>query len=136
MSRIVVIGGSGHVGTFLMPALVKRGHYVINVSRGQSKRYRHDATWNAIEQVTADRTAEEKAGTFPSMIAALRPDVVVDMISFKLSSTQSLVEALKGRVEHFLHCSIIWVYGHSAAAPAGEEDPFNPFGEYGINKAA
>ncbi len=136
MSRIVVIGGSGHVGTYLMPALVERGHHVINVSRGQAKRYRQDATWNSIEQVTADRAAEEKAGTFPSTIAALRPDIVVDMISFKLSSTQSLVEALRGRVEHFLHCSTIWVYGHNPAAPAGEDDPFNPFGEYGINKAA
>jgi len=38
MSRVVVIGGSGHVGAYLLPALVERGHNVINVSRGQAKR--------------------------------------------------------------------------------------------------
>ena len=136
MSRVVVIGGSGHVGAYLLPALVERGHNVINVSRGQTKRYRHDAAWNAIEQVFVDRTVEENGGTFGSTVAALRPDIVVDMISFKLSSTRSLVEALSGKVEHFLHCSTIWVFGHNAAVPVGEDDPLNPFGEYGINKAA
>jgi nucleoside-diphosphate-sugar epimerase len=136
MARVVVIGGSGHVGTYLLPALVERGHDVVNVSRGQAKRYQHHAAWNVIENVVADRTVEENAGTFGSTIAALRPDVVVDMISFKLSSTQSLVEALSGKVEHFLHCSTIWVFGHNAAVPGEEDDPLNPFGEYGINKAA
>jgi nucleoside-diphosphate-sugar epimerase len=34
MARIVVIGGSGHVGTYLLPALVERGHEVPKVSRG------------------------------------------------------------------------------------------------------
>ena len=117
MPRVIVIGGSGHVGTYLLPALVERGHDVINVSRGQAKRYR--PAWNAIEQVVVDRTVEENAGTFGSTVAALRPDVVVDMISFRLFSTQSLVAAVRGKVEHFLHCSTICVFGHNAAVPAG-----------------
>ena len=33
--RIVVIGGSGHVGTFLIPRLVRAGHEVVSISRGQ-----------------------------------------------------------------------------------------------------
>ena len=44
MARIVVIGGSGHVGTYLLPALVARGHEVVNVSRGTASPYReHNA---------------------------------------------------------------------------------------------
>jgi nucleoside-diphosphate-sugar epimerase len=43
---------------------------------------------------------------------------------------------LRGRVEHVLHCGTIWVYGHNAAVPASEDDPLNPFGEYGTQKAA
>lgn len=136
MSRIVVIGGSGHVGTYLVPALVEQGHEVVNVSRGRAKAYRPHPAWDRVEQITCDRTAEEKAGVFGPRIAELRPDIVVDMISFDLPSTQSLVEALRGKVEHFLHCGTIWVYGHNAAVPADETDPLNPFGEYGINKAA
>ena len=136
MTRVVVIGGSGHVGTYLVPSLVERGHDVVNVSRGQAVPYRRHAAWAAVEQVVVDRQAEEAAGTFGARMAALAPDVVVDMISFDLHGTQALVEAMRGRVEHFLHCGTIWVYGRNAAVPATEEDPLNPFGEYGTNKAA
>ncbi len=136
MARVVVIGGSGHVGTYLVPALVRRGHEVVNVSRGQAAPYRSDPAWAAVEQVAADRTVEDADGTFGARIAALRPDIVVDMISFDLPSTQALVEALRGRVEHLLHCGTIWVYGHNAAVPATEDDPLDTFGDYGTNKAA
>jgi nucleoside-diphosphate-sugar epimerase len=33
MSRVVVIGGSGHVGTYLVPRLVSAGFEVVSVSR-------------------------------------------------------------------------------------------------------
>jgi nucleoside-diphosphate-sugar epimerase len=136
MARVVVIGGSGHVGTYLVPGLVERGHTVVNVSRGQAAPYRSHPTWKMVEQVTADRAAEDAAGTFGGRIAELHPDVVVDMISFELPSTQRLVEALRGRIEHFLHCGTIWVYGRNTAVPATEDDPLDTFGEYGTQKAA
>lgn len=134
MARIVVIGGSGHVGTYLVPALVQRGHEVVNVSRGSAAPYRPHAAWSRVEQVTADRKAEAP-DAFAERIAGLTPDIVVDMISFQLADTHPLVEALRGRVEHFLHCSTIWVYGHNTAVPATEDDPMNPFGDYGTGKA-
>ena len=34
MSRVVVIGATGHVGTYLVPRLVRAGHEVIAMSRG------------------------------------------------------------------------------------------------------
>jgi len=136
MAKIIIIGGSGHVGTYLVPRLVRAGHHVINVARGDSRPYTVDAAWSSVETVRLDRDAEEAAGAFGAKIAALEPDVVVDMISFKLESTQPLVKALRGSVRHFLHCGTIWVYGHNAAVPAVESDPLNPFGEYGTQKAA
>ena len=134
--RIVVIGGSGHVGTYLVPMLVEAGHQVANVSRGRAKPYTPNPAWGSVETVIADRTAEDAAGTFGARIAALKADVVVDMISFTLPSTQQIIEALRGKVGHFLHCGTIWVYGHNPAVPATESDPLNPYGEYGTNKAA
>ncbi|TNC62127.1 NAD-dependent epimerase/dehydratase family protein [Rubellimicrobium roseum] len=128
MARVVVIGGSGHVGTYLVPSLVGRGHDVVNVSRGAPAPYRPHAAWARVEQVEADRTAEEADGQFGSRIADLRPHIVIDMISVDLSSTQGLVETLRGRVEHFLHCGTIWVYGHNAAVPATEDDPLRRCG--------
>ncbi len=89
-----------------------------------------------MEQVAIDRVAAEKEGTFGAQIAALQPDVVIDMICFTLDSARALVEALEGRVQHFLHCGTIWVHGPSAQVPTTEETPRRPFGEYGVQKAA
>lgn len=135
MSRIVVIGGSGHVGSYLVPALVERGHEVVNVSRGAAKPYRPHYAWNEIENVSLDRAAEEKAGQFGKKIADLRPDIVVDMIAFDLSSTQQIVEVLRGKVEHYLFCSSIWVYGGLTSIPSTENDPTTPIDAYGKGKA-
>jgi len=135
MSRIVVIGGSGHVGSYLLPRLVELGHNVVNVSRGTAKPYRPHYAFDLVENVTLDREAEEKAGKFGAKISALNPDVVVDMISFDLASTKQIVEALRGKVEHYLFCSSIWVYGGHTAVPSLETDPTSPIDEYGRGKA-
>lgn len=135
MPKIIVIGGTGHIGTYLVPALVDQGHEVVSISRGLAKSYTHSTAWDRVEQVTLDRHAEEKARSFVNRIVDLKPDIVIDLISFNLASTQPLVEALHGKIEHFLHCSTLWVYGHTTAVPAGEDEPLNPFGEYGIHKA-
>ncbi len=135
MARIVVIGGSGHVGTHLLPALIQLGHEVVNVSRGTASPYRQHAAWKAIEQVAIDRKAEEAKGSFGVRIADLNPDIVVDMILFKLEGAQQLVEALRGKIEHYIFCSSIWVYGHATTVPSVETDPTNGIDEYGIDKA-
>lgn len=134
--RVVIIGGSGHVGTYLIPRLVEAGHEVVNVSRGRREPYQPHAAWAQVQTVTLDREAEERAGTFGSRIVALHPDVVIDMICFTLDSARHLVEALRGHVLHFLHCGTIWVHGPSVQVPTTETQPRRPFGEYGIQKAA
>jgi nucleoside-diphosphate-sugar epimerase len=63
MSRIIVIGGSGHVGSYLLPLLVELGHEVVNVSRGTAKPYKSHHAWDGIETVVLDRTIEEKASS-------------------------------------------------------------------------
>jgi nucleoside-diphosphate-sugar epimerase len=136
MQRVVVIGGSGHVGTFLVPRLVEAGFAVVNISRGQRAPYQPHAAWSSVETITLDRDAEEKAGTFGARIRDLKPDIVIDMICFTPASASHLVEALRGAVAHFLHTGTIWVHGHSAVVPTTEAQPRHPFGDYGVNKAA
>ncbi|WP_374618862.1 NAD-dependent epimerase/dehydratase family protein [Devosia sp.] len=136
MARVVIIGGSGHVGTYLVPRLVEAGHAVVNVTRGQRAPYQAHGAWKWVETVHIDRAAAESDDSFGTAIAALGGDVVIDMICFTLGSARHLVEALRGRVQHFLHCGTIWVYGHNAAVPATEDQPHNAFGAYGTQKAA
>lgn len=134
--RIVVIGGSGHVGTFLVPRLVAAGHDVVVVSRGGRAPYSPHQAWRSVEQHSIDRDEAEKAGTFGTQIAALRPDAVIDLICFRLESARHLVDALRGAIRHFLFCGSVWVHGPSAVVPTTEAQPRNPFGDYGIQKAA
>jgi nucleoside-diphosphate-sugar epimerase len=134
--RIVIIGGTGHVGTYLVPRLVEAGHEVIEVSRGQSEPYQPNGAWKSVQRVVIDRVQAEAAGDFGQRICALKPDAVIDMICFKLESARHLVDALRGQVQHFLHCGTIWVHGPSVEVPTTEEQPRRPFGEYGIQKAA
>ena len=134
--RVVVIGGTGHIGTYLVPRLVRAGHDVTCVSRGQKTPYRSDDAWSRVTHVTLDRDAEEAAGAFGARIAALDPHAVVDLICFTVESATQLVDALAGRVEHLLHCGTIWVHGPSVEVPTTEDAPRGGFGEYGSRKAA
>jgi nucleoside-diphosphate-sugar epimerase len=134
--RVVIIGGSGHVGTYLVPRLVEAGHEVMNVSRAQRAPYQAHAAWQQVQSITIDRVEAEKVGSFGQQVLALRPEVVIDMICFKLESARHLVEALQGQVQQFLLCGTIWVHGPSVQTPTTEEQPRRPFGEYGIQKAA
>jgi nucleoside-diphosphate-sugar epimerase len=136
MSRIVVIGATGHVGGYLVPRLVRAGHDVIAVSRGQRAPYRADDAWNDVNRVALDREAGDADGSFAPAIAALDADIVVDMMCFTEDSARQLVEALRGRTQLLLSAGTIWVHGPANAVPTRETDARYPIGEYGTGKAA
>jgi nucleoside-diphosphate-sugar epimerase len=134
--RIIVIGGSGHIGTYLVPRLVAAGHEVISIARGEREPYQPHAAWRSVQRIRIDRDQSEKSGEFGRQIADLKPEVVIDLICFTLESARHLVETLRGKIQHFLHCGTIWVHGPSVIVPTTEEQPRRPFGDYGIRKAA
>jgi nucleoside-diphosphate-sugar epimerase len=109
---------------------------VVNLSRGASTPYVEDEAWSQVEQIAVDRAAEDAAGTFGDRVAALDAEVVIDMICFTRDSAVELVQALRGRSQHLLHCGSIWRYGVSLKQPMREDDTSPPFGEYGTKKAA
>ncbi|HEY1949414.1 MAG TPA: NAD-dependent epimerase/dehydratase family protein [Bryobacteraceae bacterium] len=133
--RVMVIGGTGHIGSYLVPRLVEAGHAVTNVSRSQRQPYTTSAAWQKVEQLTLDRASEESVGHFGKRLLEAKPDAVVDLTCYTLDSARQLVEALRGRVSHLLHCGTIWVHGVSVEVPTTEEQARAPFGEYGCRKA-
>ncbi|AMM20371.1 epimerase [Frondihabitans sp. PAMC 28766] len=133
--KIVVIGATGHVGSYLVPRLVRAGHSVTAVSRGSSEPYHQDAAWHQVTRVALDREQGDAERTFAPAIAALEPDVVVDMVCFTRSSAEQLVDALRGSGALLLHCGTVWVHGPATVVPITEDAPRTPFGEYGTGKA-
>lgn len=134
--RLVIIGGTGHIGSYLTPKLVEAGHTVFCISRGLKTPYRPHSAWKTIRNIAIDRDAEEAAGVFGDRIASLDPEIVIDLTCYRLESAQQLVDALAGRIQHLLHCGTIWIHGHSCEVPTTEDAPRSPFGEYGMQKHA
>jgi nucleoside-diphosphate-sugar epimerase len=134
MSRVVVIGATGHIGTYLVPRLVDGGHEVIAISRGARGPYHDRPQWEAVTAITADREAEDAAGTFGDRVAGLSPDVVIDLICFTKASAGQLVDALRPSRPLLVHCGTIWVHGPALRVPVTEDEPRTGYGEYGAGK--
>jgi nucleoside-diphosphate-sugar epimerase len=135
MSRVVVIGATGHIGSYLVPRLVRGGHEVIAMSRGNREPYHPSPEWNAVTRLTVDRDGEDAEGAFGGRVAALRPDAVIDLICFTAASAQQLVEALRPSRPLLVHCGTIWVHGPARMVPVTEDEPRTAYGEYGTGKA-
>src|SRR5579863_467741 len=136
MGRIVVIGATGHIGTYLVPRLVRGGHQVVAISRGEREPYVPAAEWSRVQRIAVDREAAEAAGTFGERVAALTPDAVVDMLCFTPESARQLLDALRPTRPLHLHTGTIWVHGAAARVPVTEDEPRTAYGDYGTGKAA
>jgi nucleoside-diphosphate-sugar epimerase len=139
--RVVVIGGTGHTGTYLVPRLIEAGYEVVVISRQKHPRYQADETagqavWERVQWVEMDRVEAEKIGEFGMRVAALEPDVVIDMICYEPDSARHLVDALRGRIELLIHCGTIWASGPSLQVPSTESELLRPICDYGRRKAA
>ncbi|MCS6759303.1 MAG: NmrA family NAD(P)-binding protein, partial [Candidatus Devosia euplotis] len=135
MSKIVVIGATGHIGTFLVLRLAMAGHHIIAVSRGVAQPYLANLVWPQVEILQIDPQAEESRNNFGTTIANLNADIVIYLICFTHAISDQLADALEGKVGHLIHIGTIWTHGISAAVPAPESAVKFPFGDYGAQKA-
>ncbi len=133
--RVLVIGATGHIGSYLVPRLAARGFEVVALSRGERRPYCPWADWKNLETVRVDRGAEEERGSFGRRLRELGPDVVVDLTLFRAEQLPPLLEALAGRIRQYLYCGSMWVYGPSERLPTTEEDPRLADEDYGRQKA-
>src|SRR4051794_28179138 len=136
MARVVVLGATGHIGSYLVPRLVRGGHDVVAVSRGERSPYRAAPEWRSVPRGSAHRDPGDASGTFGARVADLAPDAVVDLICFTPESARQLVGALRPGRPLLLHCGTIWVHGRAARVPLGEDEPRTGYGEYGSGKVA
>ena len=88
--RVVIIGGTGHIGTYLTPRLVQEGHTAVCVCRRQSQPYQSNGFWEQVQFAVMDRQAEEAAGTFGKRVAELEPDAVIDLTCYTVESASQL----------------------------------------------
>lgn len=133
--KAVVIGGCGHIGTYLVPMLVDAGFEVTSITRGSSKPYAYDPAWNKVQAVHMDRSKEPD---FAQKVSSMKPDIVIDLINFRLEDTISMASALKkSTCSHYLYCSSCWAHGRAETLPLNPDDlKKEPLDEYGKDKLA
>ncbi|HUK66102.1 MAG TPA: NAD-dependent epimerase/dehydratase family protein [Anaeromyxobacteraceae bacterium] len=117
--RVLVIGGTGATGSLFVFRLLAAGHRVTLLCRGRSP----DPFGARVERLLADRGQP----AFARLLARRDFDVAVDFAAFTGEDGRRAVEALAGRVGHYVMISSGQVYlvrapGPLAARRAREAD--------------
>ena len=132
--KVVVIGGTGHIGTFLIPMLVNAGYETIYITRGKSQPYIDDPAWKKAKSVIMDRNSDKD---FIQKVMEMNPDIIVDLINYSIEETKKIVAAIQKSAccTHYLYCSSIWAHGRSEVLPVGRESLMKePVCDYGKDK--
>lgn len=121
--KILIIGGTGHVGTFLVPRLVAEGHDVYVGTRGNTKQ-REPRFFEGAKFIVCD------SGN-PESLHALKDYQFDTVVDFPGTAYQ-VWEVLKDSISHLVVCGSIWMYGYPHIVPTSEGacQEESPFGGY------
>lgn len=123
--KILIIGGTGHVGTFLVPKLVAEGHEVYVGTRGNTKP-RIEQAFAGVKFITCNAGSEESM----EELKAYGFDTIVDFPG----TAYNVWNVLKNDISHLVVCGSIWMYGypHVVPTPEGASVEACPFNGYRI----
>ena len=117
--RILVIGGTGFIGRFLVPRLLDAGHDVAVVQRPSSAKPVPDG----VRPIRGDR---HHLAELASAMRAFAPDVVVDLILGSGRQAEVLMEVFRGHTGRVVVASSIDVYRAMDVVHRKEDGPLEP----------
>ena len=109
--KILVVGGTGHMGTFLVEKLVNNGHEVFVATRGRTKQ-REISAFDNVKFILCDVSNEE---SFISL-KGYKFDVIVDFSG----AVYKLWNHFGDNVTHIVACGSLWMYGYPHIVPTPE----------------
>ena len=116
--KILVISGTGWLGHSVVKKLLKHGHDVIVIARGQSKKFKLPSS---AKFIPGDRT---KTAEFKSVLMGIDTEAVIDITPSNVEFTKNIIESFKGKIAHYIHCSSTGVCTPLQRIPATEEHPW------------
>lgn len=137
MKRAIVIGATGHIGSYLVPELVKNDYEVYAVSRGIKKPYTFSAPeWNEVRTVILDRHSMCET-EFGEKIVNYNPHLVCDLTAYSLDDAKGITEALMRSAQnaYLLQIGSIWIYSDKYEVPVPEDHPHTDNSAYGRGKS-
>lgn len=133
MKKAYVIGATGHVGCYMVPALVDAGYEVVAVSRGMSEPYtKNMPQWSKVKRVAATRAEAIE------MIAKDHPDVVCDLICYSAADAKLMCDSLYNTPGNenvrLIVIGSVWIVQEKYYVPVDENHPRNAKDPYGRGK--
>lgn len=137
MKKIVVVGGSGFIGTRLVDRLIARGDEVVIVDKVTSHKYPDKVMIADVRSVKQLRLAIPPCDVLVNLAAEHRDDVTPLSLyqDVNVGGAEHLAQVcVECGIRHMVFTSSVAVYGF---APLGtdESGAINPFNEYGRTKA-
>lgn len=136
--RILVLGGTGFIGPYIVHESVRRGHTVTILTRGRREPSMFEDAFTRVEHVTGDRAQ-------PDAYAGLGDrtfDVVIETSGYRHPWTREAVRALADRAGRWVYVSstgVFWPYHSVDIAEDGpvllQDDPPQEQPTYGVMKA-
>jgi len=124
------MGGTQFNGLALVKELVKTGHDVTVLNRGQSK----NEIPRRVERLYCDRT---DAARMRETLAGQDFDCVYDISAYRPEDVELMVEIFGGRIGHYIFASSTVIYAASRTLPICEHFPLDRSerqNDYGLNK--
>ena len=127
--RVLLLGGTGLLGSAVAVRLAQHGHEVTATSRGN----RPSRLPKTIRLITVDRRDLE---AMRSVIDEVRPDAVVDGVAYRAEDGRDDVSLFSGRVGHLVMISTDFVYKPTyQRLPIVEDAPLRADTPYSDGKA-
>lgn len=146
--RVLLLGGTGHIGHYLTQHFVRDEAEVIVVARGQTSTANPNgqaaraAFWDQVRLLSLERAeAERRIGNngeteWQTMLRTVNADLVIDLIAYHAESVRQTIEAIRGTARHYIVIGSGWRFGAPRTLPTCEDDPANPQSDYGREKQA
>jgi nucleoside-diphosphate-sugar epimerase len=136
--KVLVVGGSGFIGTRLIDVLIERGHTVTNFDTLPSRATPTHHVTGDVRDAAALTTAAAGHDAIINLAAAHRDDVhpVSLYTEINVDGARAVCEAASAAgIARMVFTSSVAIYGLDKVNPTEEFEP-DPFNEYGRTKLA